>query len=126
MPYSTASVNTNERVESSTIQSGVTYWSSQTDLAYTEASPPPEPTADFPQYHPPERLEPSELAIKFGDVGTPKRDQRERSPVSPSAPLSVFGPPASRFIPERITSRDNSPLRIDLIQRSRVVNLCSE
>ncbi|VUZ55133.1 unnamed protein product, partial [Hymenolepis diminuta] len=126
MPYSTASVNTNERVESSTIQSGVTYWSSQTDLAYTEASPPPEPTADFPQYHPPERLEPSELAIKFGDVGTPKRDQRERSPMSPSVPLSVFGPPASRFIPERITSRDNSPLRIDLIQRSRVLSTSNQ
>nr|CDS26863.1 AFaDin (actin filament binding protein) [Hymenolepis microstoma] len=119
MPYSTASVNTDGRVEPSTIQSGVTYWSSQTDLAYAEASPPPEPTADFPQYHPPERLEPSELAIKFGDVGTPKRYQKERSPTSPSAQLSVFGPPASRYIPERNNSRDTSPLRIDLIQKSR-------
>ncbi|VDO09661.1 unnamed protein product [Rodentolepis nana] len=118
-PYSTASVNTDARAEPSTIQSGVTYWSSQTDLAYTEISPPPEPTADFPQYHPPERLEPSELAIKFGDVGTPKRYQKERSPTSPSASLSVFGPPASRYMPERNSSRDTSPLRIDLIQKSR-------
>ncbi|KAM7532954.1 hypothetical protein Aperf_G00000122408 [Anoplocephala perfoliata] len=120
MPYSTVVVNTasvNVGVEPSTIQSGVTYWSSQTDLAYTEVSPPPEPTADFPQYHPPARLEPSDLAIKFGDVGTP-RDEASPS-RSPSIPLSVYGPPASRFIPPRNTSRDNSPRRLDLIQRSR-------
>lgn len=120
MPYSAVSVTTTpndkRREESSTIQSGVTYWSSQTDLAISGVSPPPEPTADFPKYHPPASLELSDLAIRYGDIGSPKG---QRSPTAPS--LSVYGPPASHFIPRRSTSRDNSPLRIDLIQKSRSV-----
>ncbi|KAH9277536.1 Afadin [Echinococcus granulosus] len=119
--YSTTNVNTraiNSRPEPSTIQSGVTYWSSQTDLAVSGGSPPPEPTANFPQYHPPDSLEPSDLAIKYGDVGPPRG---HRSPsLSPTGPsLSVYGPPASHFIPRRSSIRDNSPMRLDLIQRSR-------
>ncbi|CDS43666.1 myeloid:lymphoid or mixed lineage leukemia [Echinococcus multilocularis] len=120
-PYSTTNVNTraiNSRPEPSTIQSGVTYWSSQTDLAVSGGSPPPEPTANFPQYHPPDSLEPSDLAIKYGDVGPPRG---HRSPsLSPTGPsMSVYGPPASHFIPQRSSSRGNSPMRLDLIQRSR-------
>ncbi|VDK40090.1 unnamed protein product, partial [Taenia asiatica] len=114
----------NGRPEPSTIQSGVTYWSSQTDLAVFGGSPPPEPTADFPQYHPPDSLKPSDLAIKYGDVGPPRGN---RSPsLSPTAPsLSVYGPPASHFISRRSNSRGNSPMRLDLIQRSRSLSASS-
>lgn len=111
----------NGRPEPSTIQSGVTYWSSQTDLAVFGGSPPPEPTADFPQYHPPDSLKPSELAIKYGDVGPPRSHiSPSLSPTMPS--LSVYGPPASHYISRRPNSRENSPMRLDLIQRSRSVN----
>ncbi|VDM30521.1 unnamed protein product [Hydatigera taeniaeformis] len=126
-PYSTTNISTrmlNIAPEPSTIQSGVTYWSSQTNVAILGGSPPPEPTANFPQYHPPDSLKPSDIAIKYGDVEPPRS---HRSPsLSPTMPsLSVYGPPASHFIPQRSTSRESSPMRLDLIQRSRSLSTSS-
>uniref|UniRef100_A0A5K3FSM0 Ras-associating domain-containing protein n=1 Tax=Mesocestoides corti TaxID=53468 RepID=A0A5K3FSM0_MESCO len=95
---------TNQSEQPSTIQSGVTYWSSQSNLAAPSQSPPPRPTADFPQYHPPASLEPSDLAKQLGDTASPHL---------------VYGPPASHYVPRRSISRENSPLRVDLIERSR-------
>lgn len=109
------------------VQSGVTFWSSQGNLDRVSVSPPPMPTADFPQYHPPSFLEPSDWAktITNEDIlhGSPAMAAH-----GPPA-MVVHGPPAMHSLvnpSQRAPSRETSPRRVDVYDCSRPVSMFSQ